>query len=118
MIDGEVDADGIPIIELAVAGRDWDAIVDTGFNGDLELPESLRTHVKAHFKGRFHSLLAGNHLVLEDTFQVEFPFDGEIVTAEATFSPTVEILVGTHLLREHRLEIDFPAQLVCIQRVT
>ncbi len=39
MIRGTVSADGVPTITVSIAGQDWIAIIDTGFNGDLELPE-------------------------------------------------------------------------------
>lgn len=49
MIQGTVTADGVPIVSLAVAGKLWSATVDTGFNGDLELPEALRPFMKPRF---------------------------------------------------------------------
>ena len=42
MIVGRVNSDGVPLLTLPVAGQSWAAIVDTCFNGDLELPQSLR----------------------------------------------------------------------------
>ena len=36
---GTVSADGVLTITLLIAGREWPAVIDTGFNGDLELPE-------------------------------------------------------------------------------
>jgi predicted aspartyl protease len=47
LIDGIITEDGVPAIELDVGGRCWQAIIDTGFNGELELPERLRSHVNA-----------------------------------------------------------------------
>jgi predicted aspartyl protease len=41
MIEGMVDERGVPVIELMVAGRKWSGLIDTGFNGYLELPEEL-----------------------------------------------------------------------------
>ena len=41
MIRGTVTQDGEPTIYLQIGGKKWPAIIDTGFNGDLELPESL-----------------------------------------------------------------------------
>jgi predicted aspartyl protease len=117
MIVGSVREDGVPVVTISVAGRDWSAIIDTGFNGDLELPEGLRSSVNAKFKGRFHSLLAGGQTVLEDTYQVDFPFDGQTAVAEATFVQGGEILIGTNLLQPYRLEIDFPAQSVRLERL-
>jgi hypothetical protein len=48
---------------------------------------------------------------------VDFPFDGRTVHAEATFVSGSEILIGTQLLRQHRLEIHFPAQTVVLEPV-
>ena len=43
------------------------------------------------------------------TYQIDFPFDGRTIIAEATFVAGTEILVGTHILLEYRLDINFPA---------
>jgi hypothetical protein len=52
MLAGTVTDDGVPVIMLFVAGQMWPSIIDTGFNGDLELPESLRQSLHARFIGR------------------------------------------------------------------
>lgn len=52
MIVGVVTEDGIPMITLPVAGRNWSATIDTGFNGDLELPTALRLDLNPQFFGR------------------------------------------------------------------
>ncbi|MDE0398954.1 MAG: hypothetical protein OXL96_14250 [Candidatus Poribacteria bacterium] len=41
MIQGTVSDTGVPTIILSIAGQEWAATIDTGFNGDLELPETL-----------------------------------------------------------------------------
>jgi len=41
MIKGIVSFDGVPMLKLTVADNELDAIIDTGFNGDLELPHML-----------------------------------------------------------------------------
>ena len=116
MITGTVNADGSPEIALTVAGQTWPAIIDTGFNGDLELPDRLRASVNARFASRSLSLLASGQSIMEDFYEVDFPFDGQTVVAEATFAPGGEILVGTHLLRAYRLEVHFPNQTVQLDR--
>lgn len=118
MIHGTVNDDGTPVIRFAVAQQFLTAIIDTGFNGDLELPDELREHVNARFLCRVRSLLAAGQSVDEDNYLVEIQFDGKIVTAEATFSPGREILVGTHLLRRYRLEINFDQRSVVLERAT
>lgn len=115
MIQGVVTGDGVPAIQIQVGGRLWRAIVDTGFNGDLELPERLRSHVNAQFIGRTTSLLAANQQVEEDVYLVDFPFDGHVTRAQATLVDGDEILIGTRMLREYRLQIDFRAATVLIE---
>jgi len=116
VIVGNVTSDGVPVVDLPVSEQTWAAIIDTGFNGDVELPEGLRPFVNPRFKGRFHSMLAGGQTILEDIYEIDFPFEGELVAAEATFVENHKILVGTRLLRHHRLEIDFPGGTVKLER--
>ena len=91
--------------------------VDTGFNGDLELPDALRAFVNPQFSGQTESILAGGQTILEDYYEITFSFDGRTVLAEATFVPGNEILVGTGLLEQYRLEIDFLRGTVLLERV-
>ena len=117
MIQGVVTDDGTPLVVLTVAGQDWPAVIDTGFNGDLELPEVLRSGVNPRYWAEsFSELAAGQHIV-EELFLVDFPFDGESIQAETTFARVAEILIGTHLLRSHRLEIHFVNRTVLLERV-
>ena len=99
MIRGVVTRHGVPTITIRVAGKDWLATIDTGFNGDLELPEELREVLHAEFVGRATAILAGDQSVTENVYVVDFPFDGRVVTAQTTFVSGSHILVGTHLLR-------------------
>jgi predicted aspartyl protease len=110
VIEGVITPGGVPVIPITIHGQSWSAIIDTGFNGDLELPTSLQPFLNARFLCRNRSLLAAGQIVEEDSYLVDFPFDGRIELAEATFAPGEELLIGTHLLRRHVLTIDFPAQ--------
>ncbi len=101
---------------LSIAGQDWPAIIDTSFNGDLELPEELRASLNARYVGRVASALAGGQCIEEDVYVVEFPFDGHILHAEATFVAGTHLLIGTHLLRHYKLDIDFVEQSVQLTR--
>lgn len=117
MIAGTVTAEGIPIIDLPIAGHNWTAIIDTGFNGDLELPAALFTLLNPQFIGRISWSLAGGQTLEEDSYSVEIPFDGQTVAAIAAFLPIGEVLIGTNLLRQHRLQISFPARTMLIEHV-
>jgi predicted aspartyl protease len=116
VIEGRVSDDGVPVIRIPVAGQNWLAVIDTGFNGYLELPERLRPFVRPQFIGILESVLAAGKVVAEENFEVDFPFDGQTLTVEATFAPGDEILVGTGLLRRYRLEINFPERHVKLER--
>jgi len=118
VIQGTVSDDGTPMITLTIAGQDWPAIIDTGFNGDLELPERLRQTLQARYAGRVTSTLAGGRVIEEDIYLVTFPFDGRTLLVEVTFVASSQILVGTHLLRDYRLLIDFVNRSVLLERAS
>ena len=74
MILGVVSVQGLPTIILPIAGRDWPATIDTGFNGNLELPEDLRGPLNGQFVGRATAALAGGQSIEEDLYLVNFSF--------------------------------------------
>ena len=112
MIRGNVSSIGVPTVTLSIVGQNWAATIDTGFNGDLELPEDIRDSLNARYVGRMTSALAGGQTIDEDAYLVDFPFDGQTIQAETTFVSGTQILIGTHLLREYRLEINFVSRTV------
>jgi predicted aspartyl protease len=116
MITGMVTEEGDPEVTLAVAGRDWPATIDTGFNGDLQLPEDCRGSLSAKYRGRVTWLLANNQRIEEETYLARVAFDGEVVPAMVSFGSAREVLIGTHFLRKHRLTIDFVARTVLLER--
>ena len=116
MIAGRVSEDGVPVITLEVAGHSCSAIIDTGFNGDLELPNALRGKLNDQSVGRLRSALAGGRIIEEDAYSIEFPFDGHTYQAIATFVPDPQILIGTNLLRHYRLQVGFASRTVSLER--
>lgn len=118
MIEGRVTSDGVPKIVLEVEGRQWTAVIDTGFNGYLELPAALQAPLNAVYFGQVVSALGGGQELEEEAYYVEFPWDGDRVTAEVTFVDGDEILVGTRILSRQRLTVDFPAKTLRIERTT
>lgn len=117
MISGLVTDEGEPVVFISIAGENWRAVIDTGFTGDLELPNRLKDQVDPVYQGTVVSLLAGGQSITEESFALDFPFDGRFVKAEATFVNGNEILIGTHLLRNYRLQIDFVDRRLTFSRV-
>ena len=101
-----------------LAGQEWTATIDTGFNGYLELPETLRDTLNTQYMGPVTSVLAGGQTIEEELYRVDFHFDRRIIPAEATFVVDSEILIGTRLLQEYCLQIDFVRQTVVLERVS
>lgn len=116
MIQGTVSDTGVPTITLSIAEQEWTATIDTGFNGDLELPEALQKALNPQYIGEVTSVLAGGQTIVEELYRVNFLFDGKMIPAEATFVVNSDILVGTHLLQEYRLEIDFVRRTVVLEK--
>ena len=118
MIHGTVSDAEVPTITLSIAGQEWAATIDTGFNGYLELPEPLRNTLNPQYIGQITSVLAGGQTIEEELYRVNFLFDGWTIPAEVTFVIDGEILIGTRLLREYHLQIDFVRRTVVLERVT
>ena len=116
MIHGTVSASRVPTITLIIAGQEWTATIDTGFNGDLELPEILRDALSPRYIGRVISVLAGGQTIEEELYRVNVPFDDKMISAEATFVADSEILIGTRLLQEYHLQIDFVRRTVVLEK--
>ena len=118
MIDGIVTEEGTPVVRLELDGDSWLTVVDSGFNGALELPLELKDRLSTVPMGTVRSELAAGVLVEEESFMIVLPFDGEKVLAQVTFADVEQALLGTELLTNHRLEIDFPARTVHLFRPT
>lgn len=116
MINGFVNRTGSPLIPLRYADQDLMAVVDSGFNGDLELPETFFDAASQDFIGSVESFLAGGQQVEEDMYEVRIVFDGTPMTVETTFADTSMALVGTRLMKEHRLLIDFVQKTLSLKR--
>ena len=118
MIEGFVTDEDVPEIIMVIAGREWQTIVDTGFNGFLELPQELEANLELIDAGPVESLLASNQVIIEPSYDVEVIFDGNPILANVTFCESESVLLGTKMLKEHRLEIDFPNQSLRISRAS
>ena len=75
----------------------------------------MGSSVNARCIGRMTALLASGQHSDEDLYLVDFPFDGQMARAEATFVPGQEMLIGAGLLRSYRLEMHFPARTVLLE---
>lgn len=110
MIQGAVSGNSEAIIRLtlrAAAGvmQEIDAILDTGFTGDLTLPPALIRRLNLPWKGRGRALLADGGMHTFDEYVGTVLWDGQSLTVEVSSADT-NPLIGMGLLRGHRLSMD------------
>ena len=113
-VEGYVDDQGQAIIEIAVGGSrgeiSLNAIVDTGFSGDVSLPTSTAVQLGLELCGSEIFELADGSRVEGLVFVGQLRLGNEAREAEIVLSNSQEALVGTGLLRGRRLEIDFQSK--------
>ena len=82
-----------------------EAIIDTGFNGALSLPQDSIDFLGALPRQLIESRLADGQIVLLPTFQVEAQWGEELIEVEATITAG-QPLIGTVLLQNHEIRIE------------
>ena len=91
-----------------------DAIVDTGFSGFLLLPSVLIEQLALLRLGTTSTTLADGTQRPMYVYTVAVSWLDEIRTGPALAGPTGEVLLGTTLLANSRLTVDYPEQIITI----
>jgi clan AA aspartic protease len=94
-----------------------EAVLDTGFNGELILTKEYEDQINATRVGRVRSELADGRVVEEDLVAVSVSFDGETKLVLASFVDSADSLIGTQLLLGKRLMVNFVSGEVIIEQV-
>jgi predicted aspartyl protease len=116
MIAGRLSSSGLPVVTIRLAGIELDAIIDTGFDGMLQLPEPLRLPLDPPVHSQVNYLLGVGQRVTALTYKVAVEFDGVEIEAETVFADPGEVLIGSELLTDYCLTIDYPAATVTLER--
>jgi clan AA aspartic protease len=121
MIRGRI-RDGVePIVSLTLHGRrasrEIEAILDTGFTGHLCLAKRHRAHLQLTPVGEVETEMADGRRVSLRAHTADVTFMRQRRTIIVTLTSAADSLVGTALLREMRLVVDFPRGLVEVRRV-
>ena len=110
MIEGVVNANYEPVISLPLRGpsgraREVEAVVDTGFNGYLTLPQTLVAELGLPFRNRSAATLANGSEETFDVYGVTVLWNGQhrYVNADAV---GMEPLAGMLLLDAHSLYVE------------
>ena len=116
MIKGHVNPYGEPLVEISLILKEgqkkMDAVVDTGFNGMISVPHSWISKSDWIFVGYEEYEIATGETVRQKVFIGDINFDGRPMKAYVLASSAKDILIGTKLLGDNILEIDFPRKSV------
>jgi predicted aspartyl protease len=113
---GHVAADGRPLISIDVAGHAFEAVVDTGYEGGLQLPDHWLPVLSPPPLRQVTFVFADGHTDTQSTYRVRVTLDGDSFDVETYFAAGDEVLIGTDILHHYRLTIDFPAGSVLLER--
>lgn len=109
-----------PRLPIVVRGRkrefQLEAIMDTGFDGDLCLPSEIAVRMGLELVGRISLELADGTRRRRLLYRCEIDLGDETKVVSAFLTSGKDALIGTTLLSNYRLTIDFGADQV--HRVT
>ena len=117
---GRVDVADRALIDLEIRApgsmsfRKFTAWIDTAFTGDLVLPRSMIELLGLPQSSSISAGLADGKQVVLETFSCVVDWFGEARQIEAVESESKLALLGTGLLRGHKLEIDYVKQTLSV----
>jgi clan AA aspartic protease len=110
---GRVDHLRRALVPITLQGRyassTVEAIVDTGFNGQLSVPDALMQRLGFLQYGIQQATFADGRSAVEKLYLVDVQWVGRPVRCIAGASQLPDCLIGTELLEGHTLTVDFGA---------
>lgn len=122
-IDGYVDFSRLfpmviaKLISSANKEIELPAIVDTGYNGEVILPESKIQEMGFEFLGTIDGELANGQIVEIELFKGRLKWFDKVQEVAVGASQSDDTLLGTLLLANSELNIDFKQGQVKIERL-
>ena len=111
-------SDDKPKIELTVIGLDnkikVPALIDTGFDGALMLSLPAALQIGLRLSNMVQVELADGSIKKEFVFEAKAVLDGEIIPVNILLTSSDENLIGTTLLQNRSLMIDFKSQVITL----
>lgn len=119
MLTGALRPNGTPVVPIEIAGQVYEAVIDTGFDGQLHLPDVLIPVTNPVHAGYEKYQYADGTINWELIFEVSAVFDGSPRVFKTKFAAASdEIMIGVEALEEYRLEINFVTKTVVLERVS
>ena len=119
MIRGFVNDNDEPILPITLIlkrnPQKFKAVLDTGFNGYLSVPQTLVRESDWYFAGYEEYEIATGERVREQVYLCRIIFDRAPLESHAVASSANDILIGTKLLSNKILLVDFKKRTVRIE---
>ncbi len=122
MMTGIVDHSGRALVEIELgqalapnAALVIPAWVDTGFTGELVLPQSMISQIGLVQSGSVSAVLADGSQVTLETFSCVVRWFGEVRSLEVVCNDGDHALLGVGLLLDHILHIDYQTVTLSIE---
>jgi clan AA aspartic protease len=122
-IDGYVDRSTLaPFVEIKVISQrneeiELPAMIDTGYNGEVILPEEKIRSLGLEFLGTIDTELANGEIVELDLYRGWFKWFDSIQEVAVGSSRSEDTLLGTLILADCHLDINFREGWVTIERL-
>ena len=119
MIHGFVNENDEPLVPITLLLKNrpkhFKAVLDTGFNGYLSVPESIVQRSGWYFSGYEEYEIATGDRVRERVYLGEVLFDRRRLTTHIVTSRAKDVLIGTKLLSGKTLQVNFKKRTVWIR---
>jgi clan AA aspartic protease len=113
--DGSVNAQLEAWLRVqATSGETIECLIDTGFNGALVLPRAEATRLNLTVLGRVPIIGVGRARQIADIAELEIEWLNQSRAVEVIISDGDDSLLGTELLDNSRLMIDYVAYTVTV----
>jgi clan AA aspartic protease len=104
------------LIRLRVEGEYVECLIDTGFSGSIALPKAVADKLSIEPLGCEMIELAGGQEILADIALAEVIWLNEVLPVEIIFIDSTDALLGTEMLRDTKLAIDYSLMTVSVSR--
>lgn len=118
MVTGALRSTGSPVVPIEIAGQTFEAVVDTGFEGSLQLPDLFFSVLNPVYRADQPYQYADGRMGVIPLYDVVVRFDGEDRVLRTQFEVSSdEIILGVDAMKDYRLEINFVARTVLLEQV-
>lgn len=113
-MEGYLDELEQAFLKFDIGQNPLDFLVDTGFSGTLLVGKESFDDSRATPSGTMEATLAAGQTCTFECYDIEFDWFGKRVLVQILTGSGKECLLGTIMLRPHRLEIDYDRRTVAL----